>query len=91
MGSRTTTTQAAGFFESQMSIGNAVAEPMTSSGAEGSSSSIPNSEPTTQATAEGPSPEPFPVYSYKDFTPQPTIVYTRHEGETNDLVDALQG
>lgn len=66
-------------------------EPVTSLGAERSSRSISNSEPTIQATVEDLNTEPLPVYSYKDFTPQPTIVYTQHEEETNDLVDALKG
>ncbi|OCH87160.1 ribonuclease H-like protein [Obba rivulosa] len=30
-------------------------------------------------------------YSYKDFKPRPTIVYTRHEQEANDLVETLKG
>ncbi|THH29711.1 hypothetical protein EUX98_g4471 [Antrodiella citrinella] len=31
------------------------------------------------------------LYSYKEFTPTPTLVYTRHEEEANDLVQALRG
>jgi hypothetical protein len=35
--------------------------------------------------------ENLPLYSYKDYTsPKPYIVYTRHEEETNDLVDSLK-
>ncbi|CAL1709480.1 unnamed protein product [Somion occarium] len=32
-----------------------------------------------------------PLYNYKDFSPEPTIVYTCHEEEANDLVQSLQG
>jgi hypothetical protein len=33
----------------------------------------------------------LPVFSYKDYTPAPTVVYTRHEEEANDLVECLAG
>lgn len=35
--------------------------------------------------------EPLPLYSYTDFSPCPSVVYTRHEEEANDLVQALKG
>lgn len=31
----------------------------------------------------------LPIYSYKDYQPQPAIVYTRHEEEANDLIQCL--
>ncbi|KAI0089578.1 ribonuclease H-like domain-containing protein [Irpex rosettiformis] len=34
---------------------------------------------------------PAPLYSYKDYTPKPIIVYTRHEDEANDIVETLKG
>jgi hypothetical protein len=33
----------------------------------------------------------LPAYSYKAYKPAPTTVYTRHEEETNDLVQSLRG
>lgn len=35
--------------------------------------------------------EPLPIYSYKDYTPAPAVVYTRHEEEANDIVAGLKG
>ena len=32
----------------------------------------------------------FPFYSYKEYAPMPTVVYTRHEEETNELVSSLK-
>jgi hypothetical protein len=32
----------------------------------------------------------FPIYSYKRYTPLPTVVYTQHEEETNDLIAGLK-
>lgn len=35
--------------------------------------------------------EELPLYSYKDYTnPKPVLVYTKHEDETNDLIDGLK-
>ena len=31
-----------------------------------------------------------PIYSYKHFKPLPTVVYTQHEEEANDLIGALK-
>ncbi|KAF8625076.1 hypothetical protein AX15_005558 [Amanita polypyramis BW_CC] len=45
-------------------------------------SSKPNPVPDANAT--------HPLYSYKDYTPKSTVVYTRHEEEANDLVAALE-
>jgi len=33
----------------------------------------------------------LPVYSYKDYFPKPTTVYTQHEEEADELVQALRG
>jgi hypothetical protein len=33
----------------------------------------------------------LPAYSYKDYSPTPTTVYTQHEEEANDLVETLKG
>jgi hypothetical protein len=33
----------------------------------------------------------FPAYSYKDYSPKATTIYTQHEQEANDLVDMLNG
>lgn len=33
----------------------------------------------------------LPVYSYKDYSPTPTTVYTQHEEEANEMVQALRG
>lgn len=33
----------------------------------------------------------LPVYSYKDYSPVPSTVYTQNEDEANDLVEALNG
>jgi hypothetical protein len=33
----------------------------------------------------------LPAFSYKDYTPTPIVVYTRHEEEANDLVESLAG
>lgn len=35
--------------------------------------------------------QPLPPYSYKDYSPTPTTVYTQHEEEANDLVETLKG
>ncbi|KIM92426.1 hypothetical protein PILCRDRAFT_810481 [Piloderma croceum F 1598] len=35
--------------------------------------------------------QPLPPYSYKDYSPMPTTVYTQHEEEANDLVETLKG
>lgn len=91
MGSRATSTQTVDYFESQMSIGDAMNGPATSPRPEETSSSSSKSKPTTQAAAATESSKSLPLYSYKDFTPQPAIVYTQHEGETDDLVDSLKG
>ena len=32
----------------------------------------------------------FPFYSYKEFVPKPTVVYTRHEEEANELIMSLK-
>ena len=32
-----------------------------------------------------------PNYSYKDYVPKATIVYTRHEEEANDIVETMKG
>ena len=32
----------------------------------------------------------FPIYSYQRYNPLPTVVYTQHEEETNDLIAALK-
>lgn len=35
--------------------------------------------------------EELPLYSYKDYTkPKPALVYTKHEDETNDLINGLK-
>ena len=33
----------------------------------------------------------LPIYSYKDYPPAPTMIYTSHEEEANDLVQTLRG
>ncbi|KAI0922992.1 hypothetical protein AcW1_002508 [Taiwanofungus camphoratus] len=33
----------------------------------------------------------LPLYSYKDYPPVPTVIYTRHEEEANELVQTLRG
>jgi hypothetical protein len=33
----------------------------------------------------------LPIYSYKDYSPKATTVYTQHEHEANDLVETLRG
>jgi hypothetical protein len=38
-----------------------------------------------------PKPPSLPLYSYQDFSPIATTVYTRHEEEANDLIGALNG
>jgi hypothetical protein len=35
--------------------------------------------------------QPLPAYSYKDYSPTPTTVYTQNEEEANDLVETLKG
>jgi hypothetical protein len=32
----------------------------------------------------------FPIYSYKHYEPSPTVVYTQHEEEVNDLIAGLK-
>ena len=32
----------------------------------------------------------FPIYSYKHYKPLPTVVYTQHEEEANDLIAGLK-
>lgn len=32
-----------------------------------------------------------PPYSYKDYKPLPTVIYSRHDGEANQLADSLKG
>ena len=32
----------------------------------------------------------LPVYSYKNYKPSPTVVYTQHEEEANDLIGGLK-
>ena len=32
----------------------------------------------------------FPLYSYKEYTPKSTVVYTRHEEEANELISSLK-
>ncbi|KIP05639.1 hypothetical protein PHLGIDRAFT_73964 [Phlebiopsis gigantea 11061_1 CR5-6] len=36
-------------------------------------------------------PKEHVVYSYKDYSPEPAVVYTRHEEEANELVACLRG
>jgi hypothetical protein len=36
-------------------------------------------------------PPTLPIYSYKDYSPKATTVYTQHEQEANDLVEMLRG
>jgi hypothetical protein len=33
----------------------------------------------------------LPTYSYRDYSPKATTVYTQHEAEANDLVETLRG
>ena len=40
---------------------------------------------------EATSPVALPRYSYTSYTPTPSVVYTRHEEEADDLVGALRG
>ncbi|TFK53240.1 ribonuclease H-like protein [Heliocybe sulcata] len=35
--------------------------------------------------------EELPLYTYKDYTPQPCVVYTRNEDEANDFIQLLKG
>lgn len=33
----------------------------------------------------------LPLYSYRDYTPSPAVVYVRHEDEANELAQSLSG
>lgn len=46
--------------------------------------------PSIGAEQEKTSEEVLPIYTYRDYKPKPSIVYTRHEEETNDLIDGLR-
>ena len=43
----------------------------------------PNSVPDAQI-------DQFPIYSYKQYKPLPTVVYTQHEQEANNLIAGLK-
>ena len=45
---------------------------------------------SSSKTLQQPPKEPT-VYSYKDYSPEPAVVYTRHEEEANELVSCLRG
>jgi hypothetical protein len=51
------------------------------------SNSVPNTLPVTPPDTQF---SEFPVYSYRNFDPLPTVVYTQHEEETNDLIAGLK-
>jgi len=44
----------------------------------------------SDASGKGPS-EALPVYSYKDYEHPAFVVYTKNEGEANDLIGCLHG
>ena len=46
---------------------------------------------STTASTSGTVASEFPLYSYKDYTPSPAVVYIRHEDEANELVQSLSG
>ena len=45
---------------------------------------IKNSIPGAQINSQ------YPIYSYKQYKPLPTVVYTQHEEEANELVAGLK-
>ena len=45
---------------------------------------IKNSIPGAQINSQ------YPIYSYKQYKPLPTVVYTQHEEEANDLIGGLK-
>ena len=56
------------------------------------SNSVQASRSNSSKSTAKPSTNPdLPIYSYRDFSSIVTTVYTRHEEETNDLVQALRG
>ncbi|EKM56744.1 uncharacterized protein PHACADRAFT_172418 [Phanerochaete carnosa HHB-10118-sp] len=50
-----------------------------------------SSSVTSEAAASKAPEEKLPAYSYKDYKPAPTIVYTNQEEEANELVTKLKG
>ena len=52
---------------------------------------MPRSEvPSLNGIATSQNNGTFPIYSYKHYKPLPTVVFTQHEEETNDLIAGLK-
>lgn len=67
-----------------------VAKPYPASSSSKSSGAGSHSSSASASTRTRVAPE-LPLYSYKDYTPSPAVVYIRHEDEANELVQSLSG
>ena len=67
-----------------------VAKPYPASSSSKSSGAGSHSSSASASTGARVAPE-LPLYSYKDYTPSPAVVYIRHEDEANELVQSLSG